>query len=180
MKILKLTMIVAFLALPFWGAAQSCSKDINFQKQRIKKPWSYNDLSKAATCLTGKTYEFILPLTKGKDYRIQFFAAPVFNNKINFKIFDQSTGQLVMDLPGESASNAEGTCALHDIVDEETFKESHPYFDFFPATSTSIKIVIEVETIPNASEAATDGYKAPEKRNRGCVTIFVTDSEAPE
>ena len=148
MKLLKLSIIVAFLALPFFGSAQGCSKDINFQKQRIQKPWHFNDLSKGATCLTGKTYEFILPLTKGKDYRLQFFAAPVFNNKINFKIIDQSTNQVVMNLPGESPDNREGTCVLHDFMDEDTFKEHHPHFDFFPQTSTSIKIIIEVESIP--------------------------------
>jgi len=178
MKLLKLSIIVAFLALPFFGSAQGCNKDINFRKQRVKKPWNFNDLSKGATCLTGKTYEFILPLTKGKDYQLQFFAAPVFNNKINFKIIDQSTNQVVMNLPGQSAENKQGTCVLHSYMDEDTFKEFHPTFDFFPQTSTSIKIIIEVESIPQ--EAATGDYTPPEKRNRGCVTILVTDSPVPE
>jgi hypothetical protein len=180
MKIFKITIFFAILLAPVLSRAQAgCSSNLDFQKQRVKEPWVYNDLSKSATCQTGQSYEFIVPLTKGRDYRLMFYAAPVFNNKMTFKVIDQSSHQTIMDLPGDSPTNEEGTCVLHDIFNVDSGKMYHPYFDFFPATSTNLKIIIDIKPLPqDAPTANNPNYKAPEKKERGCVTVIVLDKAA--
>jgi hypothetical protein len=176
MKIFKITILFSFILFPALLKAQAgCSSNLDFQKQRVTEPWGYNDLSKSATCLTGNSYEFIIPLTKGRDYRLMFYAAPVFNYKMSFKIIDQSSHQTVMDLPGESYTNNEGTCVLHDIFNADSGKMFHPYFDFFPASSTNLKVIIDIKPLPQEVDANNPNYKMPEKKERGCVTVIVLD-----
>ncbi len=173
----KLIYIIALVLLfPLFSDAQSRCSDF-FKYRRPEAPYEYNDQSSSAVCVTGQTYEFILPLTKGKDYRLKFYAAAVFNNKINFKIIDESTHETVLDLPGESATREEGSCVLADYYNEDNGKSSHPYFDFYPATSTTLKIIMEVLPVPQ--EASTDSnIKRQKKINRGCVTVVVLDKPA--
>ena len=176
MKIFKIAIVASMLLLPSLVNAQGdCSSF--FKYRRPEAPYEYNSQSKSAMCVTGNTYEFILPLTKGKDYRLKFFAAAVYNNKINFKIIDQSSHEVVLDLPGEVGQYAEpkpGTCVLQNYLDDDTDKTIHPFFDFFPVTSTTLKIIIDVlpleQTLSNNS-----GQKAPKKQERGCVTVVVLD-----
>jgi hypothetical protein len=179
MKIFKLSIFLTFIILPVLSKAQAgCSSNLDFQKQRITEPWSYNDLSKSATCLTGNSYEFIVPLSKGRDYRLMFYAAPVFNNKMTFKIIDQSSHQTILDLPGESSTNNEGTCVLHDIFNVDNGKMFHPYFDFFPESSTNLKIIIDIKPLPVETDVNNPNYKMPEKKERGCITVIVMDKAA--
>jgi hypothetical protein len=176
MKIFKSTILFTLLFVPALLKAQDgCSSNLDFQKQRVTDPWSYNDLSKSATCLTGNSYEFIVPLTKGRDYRLMFYAAPVFNNKMSFKIIDQSSQKIILELPGESFTNNEGTCVLHDIFNADSGKMFHPYFDFFPTSSTNLKVVIDIKGLPAETDAKNPNYKLPEKKERGCVTVIVLD-----
>ncbi len=170
----KLLYLSAFLFLiPLFSNAQSKCSDF-FKYRRPEAPYEYNDQSSSAVCVTGQTYEFVLPLTKGKDYRLKFFAAAVFNNRINFKIIDESTHETVLDLPGESPTREEGTCVLADYYDEDTGKSHHPYFDFYPATSTTLKIIIEVLDVPQ-EQSSDPSIKKQKKINRGCVTVVILD-----
>ncbi|NOZ35390.1 MAG: hypothetical protein GXO80_08840 [Chlorobi bacterium] len=173
----KLIYIIALVLLfPLFSDAQSRCSDF-FKYRRPEAPYEYNNQSSSAVCVTGQTYEFILPLTKGKDYRLKFYAAAVFNNKIKFKIIDESTHETVLDLPGESANREEGSCVLADYYNEDNGKSSHPYFDFYPATSTTLKIIIEVLPVPQA-ESTDANIKRQKKMNRGCVTVVVLDKPA--
>jgi hypothetical protein len=178
MNIMKSKLILIFsiaVLFPALSKAQGLCSD--FFKYRLPEiSYSYNDQSSSAVCVTGQTYEFVLPLLKGKDYRLKFYAAAVFNNKINFKIIDESSHETILDLPGESSSRNEGTCVLADFYDGDTGKSKHPYFDFFPVTSTNLKIIIEV--LPAELESETDpNIKKQIKVNRGCVTVVVLDKQ---
>ncbi len=175
MKLFKLTFIVIMALVPFVAEAQSCAEQVELHK-RILKPYQLNDMSKSAVCVSGSTYEFKIPLTKGRDYRLQFYAAAVFNNKINFTIIDESTHETVLNLPGETFDRKVGTCVLASWYDEDAEKEYTPYFDFYPPTSTTLKVIMEIPDAPQ--DAAVNGVVPPKKFNRGCVTIVLYDKAA--
>jgi len=176
MKSKLILILTIILLLPLFADAQAKCSDF-FKYRRPETPFEYNDQSSSAVCVTGQTYEFVLPLTKGKDYRIKFYAAAVFNNRIKFKIIDESSHETVLDLPGESSSREEGTCVLADFYDDDSGKSSHPYFDFYPATSTTLKIIMEVLPVPQ-EESDDPNIKKQIKLNRGCVTVVVLDKPA--
>ena len=176
MKSKFIHIIVILLLLPLFSDAQAKCSDF-FKYRRPEAPYEYNDQSSSAVCITGQTYEFILPLTKGKDYRLKFYAAAVFNNRIKFKIIDQSNHETVLDLPGESATREEGSCVLADFWDDDTGKSKHPSFDFYPVTSTTLKIIMEVLPAPQ-SESSDPNIKKQVKQYRGCVTVVVLDKTA--
>jgi len=173
MKSKFIHLIIILLLLPLFSNAQGACSDF-FKYRKPEAPYEYNDQSSSAVCVTGQTYEFMLPLTKGKDYRLKFYAAAVFNNKIKFKIIDQSNHETVLDLPGESYSREEGTCVLADYFDPDSGKSHHPFFDFYPVTSTTLKIIIEV--LPAVQEESSDpNIKKQTKYERGCITVVVLD-----
>ncbi len=178
MKLIKITLLALIMQLPLWTSAQGDCSDF-FKYRRPESPYQYNDQSSSAMCVTGNNYEFILPLNKGRDFRLKFYAGAVFNNRVNFKIIDQSTHETVLDLPGESANNEEGTAVLRDFWDEDSNKDIHPYFDFFPVTSTTLKIIIEVLPKPQSSEGDPN-VKKQLKQDRGCITVVVLDKPSPK
>jgi len=167
------------LTLPLLANAQVDCSDF-FKYRKANPPFNYNSLSKSAVCVTGNKYEFIVPLTKGFDYRLQFFASPVFNNQIDFKIIDLNTNEVVMALPGESMDMAKGTCVLKAYFDEKTSKQVHPYFDFYPPNSTTLKIIIDVKPIQVVQNTAAGAYNAPAPREKGCITVLILDRPSSE
>lgn len=172
--------------LPLASAAQNCTEFLNFMKP--ESPWRYNTASKSATCFSAKKYEFVLPLSKGNEYRIKFFASPVFNNDVQVKIVDLNSNQTLYDLPGRKPEGTttpkKGETCLQDFEDPKTHKMVHPYFDFIPSQSTSLKIMIEVKEhleykididdygnqkeIPVVPEGGAEVVK-------GCFTVYVMD-----
>ena len=178
MKILKFKIILLLLFIPVTFFAQSLDCPSRLKMRRPTSPFVFNDLSKSAQCLTGKKYEFILPLTKGKDYRISFYASPIFNNEIQFRIIDVNSGEKVLDLPGQTEASNKGDCVLRAYYDNKQAKLIHPYFDFYPASSTQLKIIIEVASTEQGSSNAN--FNAPETRNKGCITVFVQDRKAED
>ncbi len=175
MKSKFIILFSVIILFPLFSEAQGKCSDF-FKYRRPDATYEYNDQSSSAVCVTGQTYEFVLPLTKGKDYRLKFHAAAVFNNKINFKIIDESSHETVLDLPGESMSRVEGTCVLADYYSEDTGKSSHPYFDFYPASSITLRIIMEV--LPAPQGEVDPNVKKQTKLNRGCVTVVVLDKPA--
>lgn len=178
MKILKYKIILLLLFMPLTIFAQSLDCPSRLKMRRANPPFSFNDLSKSAQCLTGKKYEFMLPLTKGKDYRLTFYASPVFNNDIKFRIVDMNSGDRVMDLPGQTEASNRGECVLKAYFDDKKNKLVHPFFDFYPTSSTQLKIIIEVASIEQ--EKTESNFKAPEIRKKGCITVFVQDRKAED
>lgn len=195
-----LVLLVMLSALPFTIKAQNCSDLINYR--RAKPPYRYNTVSKSAMCMTGRKYEFVLPMTKGIDYRLQFMASPIFNRNIDFKIVDLNTGETVLDLPGKTPQGTEvkrGSCVLEPYA--STSGTCDQYFDFYPTSSTSLKIIIDVKEyqeekpeVPQAvqydewgneiqapvtkpvekpSDKGANGV--PAEFRKGCVAVYVTD-----
>lgn len=173
MKTLKFKIILLLLFIPVTIFAQSLDCPSRLKLRQPTPPYKFNDLSKSAQCLTGKKYEFVLTLTKGKEYRISFFASPVFNNDIKFRIIDVNTGEKVLDLPGETEASAKGECVLKSYFDDKQNKLVHPYFPFFVETSTKLKIIIDVAAAEQ--EGSESNFNAPESRKKGCVTVYIQD-----
>lgn len=201
MKTLKkiiLGLAMSAILLPAAVQAQNCADFLNFRK--ASKPWRYNTASKSATCSSGKKYEFVLPLAKGNEYRIQFFASPVFNNEVQVKIVDLNSNQAVIDLPGAlpegSPEPKKGQTCLQDYREKETDQTLvHPYFDFAPAQPTSLKIIIEIKEHNNVVMVPQSGYddegnwyekQVPVEKEggnetvKGCFTVYVIDKPAEE
>ena len=184
------------LPLVYFVDAQNCQSQLSMRK--AVHPYRFNTSSKSATCLSGRKYEFVLPLTKGLDYRIQFFASPVFDMNIDFKIVDMNTNEVVVDLPGKVGpmdTPEKGKTVLQAYHDEKLGKSVNPYFDFFPAQSTSLKIMIDIkEKLPEQpleyeyeydewgnvinqkpKESTPDPDAKPLEILKGCVTVYVID-----
>ncbi len=184
--------------LPLASEAQNCASFLSNRKP--ENHYRYNNASKSATVWSGKKYEFVLPLTSDNEYRIRFYAAPVFNNDIQVKIVDLNTGETVIDLPGTSEQVKKGKVCLADYTDPKTNKLVHPYFDFVPSQATSLKIMIDVKDHMDYIEEPIydeDGMQLYEddgitpKTNKkavipeggieqvkGCFTVYVTDKPA--
>ncbi len=177
----KLKLLALIIFIPVAMNAQSLDCPSKLKLMNAKAPYSFNNLSKSAQCFTGKKYEFMLPLMQGKDYRIAFYASPIFNNDINFRIIDMNSGTKVLELPGESDEAAKGKCVLREYFDEDLNKMVHPYFDFHPSSSTTLKIIIDIASTGKTAESTDEGaFNAPEDRQKGCVTVFIQDKTAEE
>ncbi len=173
-----LTLFILLLPLSLGAQSLDCSSKLKLLHPA--KSYTYNMSSKSAACLTGKKYEFMLSLSSGKDYRISFFASSVFNNKINFRIIDTSSGNKVLDLPGESDDARKGSCVLREYLDKDKNKMIHPYFDFHPNSTTTLKIIIDVLEKEQEEVASAGGYNSPKDVDKGCITVFIQDREAEQ
>ncbi len=184
--------------LPLASEAQNCASFLSNRKP--ENHYRYNNASKSATVWSGKKYEFVLPLTSDNEYRIRFYAAPVFNNDIQVKIVDLNTGETVIDLPGTAEQVKKGKVCLADYTDPKTNKLVHPYFDFVPSQATSLKIMIDVKDHIDYMEEPIydedgmqlyedDGITPKVKKSpvipeggieqvKGCFTVYVTDKPA--
>jgi hypothetical protein len=171
----KIKLIFALIIFPLALAAQSMDCPSTLSLRKATPPFAFNNLSKSAQCVTGKKYEFMVPLIKGKDYRFTFYASPIFNNQINFRIIDMNSGEKVLDLPGEGTSAAKGQSVLREYFDEGLKKMVHPYFDILPNSSTTLKIIIDVLSADTEEKTDQSSFKAPEERKKGCITVFIQD-----
>jgi outer membrane receptor for Fe3+-dicitrate len=140
-----------------------------------KTPYVFNELSKSAVCTAGEKYEYRIELEKNTDYRLSFFASSSFNNNVNFRIINDDTGELIMDLPGSSYEDGD-LSALQAYYDPNANKLIHPYFDLSPQKNLNLKIIIDVKEEDNFSGEISDGKKY--NCNRGCVTIFIQSKES--
>jgi hypothetical protein len=158
-------LIILLLTLPIFSYAQlDCSSFLSSLKP--EDPFTINSMSKSATCISGHTYEFVVPLTKGYEYRFIFYASSVFNNDLSFRMIDLNTNKEVLNVPGKLADNQspkKGQTALQPYFDEKLNKEVHPYFTIIPNSSTNVKIIIKVKDKPDLT--------------KGCVTVVVLDRE---
>ena len=160
-KMPKLSLFALFVLLLTVGqlSAQNCTDYLIYRNP--VPPYKLDSQTKSATCQAGKTYKLVLTLSKGKDYRISFYASAIFDNKIQFKIIDKSSGKVIVDLPGESDNNEKGTAVLRPYLLAD--RMIHPFFEFRPENTTKLEIIIDVKT-----EQSPD-----EELKRGCVGVFV-------
>lgn len=174
---MKLKIVLLILVFPVVTFAQlDCSSFFKYRKP--EKPYEYNSQSKSAVCVTGNTYEFVISLYEGHEYRMSFYASPVFNNDMTFKIVDMNTTETVLNLPGESETNEKGTCALKAYFDLQSGQSVQPFFDFYPSSTTNLKIIIEIADLGESS--SSDGEYVSAQQEKGCVTVLILDTEAAE
>lgn len=165
----KLFLFVLLFVLPFWGLSQNCSSFISYNTPQF--PYKYNGQSKSATCQSGRTYKFVITLLKGKEYKISFYASSIFDNKINFKIIDESTNDAVLDMPGQSDDeNGIGSVLVAPTDPMNGKTGDYPSFDFFPVNSMNLRIEIDVAP-------AVDDQGNPDDR-RGCVGVLIQEKKA--
>lgn len=174
MKMMKFKIILLLLVFPVVTFAQLDCSDF-FKYRRADPPYEFNSQSKSAVCVTGNTYEFVISLYEGHDYRLSFFASPVFNNDIDFKIVDMNTSATVLNLPGQSESGEKGTSVLKAYFDLQEGKNVYPYFDFYPTSTTNLKIIIDIASL-EAEGTSTDAYVSALKE-KGCITVLILDAE---
>jgi len=176
----KINILISIIIFTFSSQfinAQSmdCISMLRYRKAQF--PYEFSNLSKSATCSSGKTYEFIVPLKAGSEYRFSFFASSVFNHQINFRIIDLSSNELVLDLPGEFEAMENNTCALREYFHSKLNKLVHPHYDFYPATSTNLKIIIEIPSVDGENPIDNSIYQRNMDKISGCVTVFVQDKK---
>lgn len=141
---MKTTILILFLIITSQEIinAQDCNKLL--QKSKADSEYVINSQSKGLIVQTGKTYNFIINLNKGIDYRLKFFADEKFNKKIKFKLSDKISKKVIFNLPGESVTDKKGTSALSEYTENEVKK--HPYFDFRTVGSTILELTITIQT----------------------------------
>lgn len=161
-------LIVLLLTLPLLSFSQiDCSGVLNSLVP--EDGFEMNSLSKGAPCISGHTYEFVVPVQQGKEYRFIFYASPVFNNDLHFQIVDQNQpagSNILMDLPGKLDNGnlpERGQTVLQAYYDQKANKDIHPYFTVIPQSTTNLKLVIDIDE-------KTDLIK-------GCVTVVILDRE---
>ncbi|MEN8119458.1 MAG: hypothetical protein ABFS35_03890 [Bacteroidota bacterium] len=180
-SIKKISFLLLVYALNINNNVQAQSMDCGsiLKYRKASYPFVYNNLSKSAVCTSGKTYEFIVPLESGNEYRLSFFASSVFNHHINFRVIDLNTNEQVLNLPGESENDEICNCALRDYFHSKLNKLVHPYYDFIPTNSTNIKIIIDIPSIDGKKPINNSSiYQGSIDKISGCVTIFIQDKKA--
>jgi hypothetical protein len=181
MKMKAIKLILVLIIFPVAIVAQNMDCPGTLKQRKATPPFSFNDLSKSAQCVTGKKYEFMVPLMKGKDYRFTFYASPIFNNQINFRIIDMNSNEKVLDLPGEATNPAKGQCVLREYFDNNTKTLIYPFFDIFPNNSTTLKIIIDVlEAAQDKPADNQSSFKAPDEKKKGCITVFIQDKTSED
>lgn len=160
---LRRLMLLISILFPVLLFSQDCSEFLKSLK--VDPPFNMNSMSKSAACVTGHTYEMIIPLQKGYQYRLVFYASSVFNDDVDFQIIDLNTNKLLVNAPGKltegNIPTKNGQTALQNFFDEKTNQSTHPYFDIYPKTTTNIKVVIIVKEKPDMI--------------RGCITVVILD-----
>ncbi len=178
-KLARMTVfftIFLFLCMDLVNAQQmDCASVLKYRA--ASAPYNFNEQSKSAVCYTGQKYEYSVYLQSDNEYRFSFYASTVFNNNIRFKIINESTGEKLLDLPGEAAGNST-SAILQDFFDEKQKKFVHPYFDILPQSNCSYKIVVEVGEIKENTGLNSSVMIADSDQKKGCVTIFMQSKSA--
>jgi hypothetical protein len=134
--------------------------------------YEFDGQSRSAICYTGQKYEHSVVLYSNIEYRFSFYASSIFNNNIRFKLINLSTGELVLDLPGEAAGS-NTSAILEDYYDPKLRKFVHPYFEIFPEHDTNFKVIVEVgEQKPLSGSHGSVVLVDPDQK-KGCVTIYL-------
>ena len=110
-----------------------------------KSEWLYNAQSKSGLFNQGSTSKIRCVIYKGMDYRINVCCETAIGDKLNYKVFDAKTSELLYD-------NATA--------------QNEPLFEF--QSTASRQLIIEV-TVPNGATSA-DKHKPMEA---ACVGLLI-------
>lgn len=147
MKTIFLSILFIGLSLGAYSQSGVCS---NFHKkycvlQKSNEKWTYNAQSKSGLFNQGMVSKLRCVIYKGMDYRISVCCQTILGDKVNYKIFDGRTNELLFD---NSAAE-----------DTQVFE--------FQSVSTR-QLVIEVFVPPGATEK--DKHKATDA---ACVGLLI-------
>jgi hypothetical protein len=170
-------IIFIFLLNSSVFAQMDCASTIKYRY--TDPPFVFNEQSKSAICYSGQKYEYDIYLLSNIEYRFSFFASSVFNNNIRFKIINKSTGELLLDLPGEAAGN-NTSAILQDYYDKKQNKFVHPYYDINPEKDSQYKVIVEVGDLKQSNELSNSVVKINPDQLKGCVTIFLQSKNADQ
>lgn len=98
MRTLLLTLIVA-LSTSVYSQSGVCG---NFHKkycvlEKSAEKWNYNAQSKSGLFGMGQVHKLRCVIYKGQDYRISVCCEATIGDKVNYKIFDGRTQELLFD-----------------------------------------------------------------------------------
>lgn len=170
-----LMLIVVSISVNATGQLMDCASTLKYRY--ASPPYTFNEQSKSATCYSGEKYEYNISLSHDTEYRFSFFASPIFNNNIRFKIINTTTGELLLNLPGEAAGN-NTSAILQDYFDEKQNKFIHPFFDLAPETDCNYKVIVEVGELRENKAMKSSVILADSDQKKGCVTIFMQSKSA--
>ncbi len=160
-----------------------------------------NEHSQSVQGFTGEKYEFLVPVKAGEQYRFTFFVSAILTRKIDFKIENQYSGQVLLDLPGTTKDNKRNECVLGTYFDELYNKTMYPYFDFNPKTKATYKITVNIaeykrpkpkympedeeyfeEELEQEKKEKENSKKTvftpPEEKRTGCITMYIQQRKA--
>lgn len=120
-------------------------KYCKLEKEKGEK-WEYNSQSRSGLFSQGMTSKIRCVIYKGMDYRLTLCSETAIGDKINFKIYDAKTNELLFD--NASADNAQ-------------------VFEFQSASTRPI--IIEV-MVP---EGATESNNALKSKDAACVGLLI-------
>ena len=118
---------------------------------------------------------------------------------------DMSTGEVVVNVPGKLDNDEPKSpqqTALQEYMDLKKNRFIHPFFDFTPVSSTSLKIMLDVKEVEKPKEQVQEytyddydyeqprqstqqptqeeGYAVPLEKLKGCISVYIIDRETEE
>lgn len=99
MRTILLTILIACLSTAVYSQSSVCG---NFHKkycvlEKTGEKWNYNAQSKSGLFGMGQVHKLRCVIYKGQDYRISVCCETVLGDKVNYKIFDGRTQELLFD-----------------------------------------------------------------------------------
>ena len=168
---------IAVSSISMIAQDMDCASSIKYRY--ANSPYVFDIQSKSAICYSGQKYEYEISLLEGNEYRFSFYASTIFNNNLHFKIVNQATGQVILNLPGEATGN-NTSAILNDYFDPVQKKFIHPYFDYNPDKNLILMVIVEVgEQIEKQNLSSSVTIIDPNQK-RGCVTVFLQSKKAEE
>lgn len=128
------------------ACGQFHKKYCKLEKEKGEK-WEYNSQSRSGLFSQGMTSKIRCVIYKGMDYRLTLCAETAIGDKINFKIYDAKTNEILFD--NASADNAQ-------------------VFEFQSASTRPI--IIEVFVPEGATESGDNSLKA---KDAACLGLLI-------
>lgn len=156
MKAMKIVPVFAIvmLLLPIGLSAQHCN---NFHRKNCYPSdnafFEYNGQSKSALFKKGQTSEMNIIIYKGQDYRLSICTEPELGEKVEYKIKDAKTGEVLYDNAGDDyAQDFEFTCSYtRRIVIEVTVPDGETKDKKLkPRDMACLGVLVEHMTTPKA------------------------------
>lgn len=170
-------IIFTLFCFSFRIAAQDMDCASKIKYRYANKTFKIDDQSKSAICYSGQKYEYNVFVSAQNEYRFSFFASAVFNNNIRFKIINTSTGELLLNLPGEAAGN-NTSAILEDYFDPQQKKFIHPFYEIIPDKDCNYQVIVEVGEIKENNILTNSKILVESDQKKGCVTVFMQSKSA--